>query len=307
VLIDNGYKVKVLNLIDMSKSDGYNPFAYINEEKDVLTMISCFIANTTPKHMKSGEPFWEKSEIALLQALCFYMWNELPEIEQNFDTLLELLRKGEVKEEEEDYISELDLLFEKLSKNNPEHIALKQYRIFKQAAGKTAKSILISVGVRLSPLNIGALATITREDTIRLQNLGEEKTALFVIISDTDSTYNFLASMMYTQLFNTLCNVADNIYQGRLPVHVRLMLDEFANIGQIPDFDKKIATIRSRNISANVILQDITQLKANYKDTWETIISCCDTHLFLGSNDKTTLDFISYNLGKQTIDRKSVV
>ena len=301
-LIEKGYRLKVFNLIEMEYSDGYNPFEYIKQERDVLVVIDVLIKNTTPEESKSYDPFWEKAEIAFLQALMFFIWYELPKNEQNFSTMLELIRKAEIREDEEDYESDLDLIFKQLAREKPDHIALKQYAIFKQAAGKTAKSILISAGVRLSVFNIQALADLTADDTLELETMGDEKTALFVLLSDSITTFNFLVTMMYTQLFHTLYHVADFKYEGRLPYHVRFMLDEFANIGQIPEFDKLVGTMRSREVSVSIIIQNITQLSSLYEHSWETIVGNCDSILFLGGKDWTSLEYISKALGEQTID-----
>lgn len=300
----NGYDVRVLNVVDMKESSTYNPFAYIREERDVTKMVNCIMKNSS-KESKGSDPFWEKSEIVLLEALCYYVWYELPQQEQNFESVMSLLRLGEAKEDEEDYESELDILFKTLETEKADNIAVKQYRIFKQASGKTAKSILISVGVRLGIFNITAVKGLTKKDTLYLDEIGDRKTALFIIISDADDTFNFIVSMMYTQLFDTLYNKADNFYNGRLPVHVRCVLDEFANIGQIPNFDKKIATMRSREISANIILQNMAQIKNLYKNSWETITGNCDSLLFLGGQEQSTLDYISKKIGKETIDTRN--
>ena len=305
-LQEKGYRLKVFNLIEMEYSDGYNPFEYIKKERDVLVAIDCLIKNTTPPESKSYDPFWEKAEIAFLQALMFFIWYELPKHEQNFSTMLELLRKAEIKEDYEDYESDLDLIFKQLAREKPDHIALKQYAIFKQAAGKTAKSILISAGVRLSVFNIQALADLTSRDTVELETIGDEKTAVFVIMSDSITTFNFLVAMLYTQLFHTLYHVADFKYRGRLPCHVRFILDEFANIGQIPEFDKLVGTMRSREISVSIIIQNITQLSKLYEKSWETIVGNCDSLLFLGGKDMTTLEYISKALGEETIDSYSI-
>jgi type IV secretion system protein VirD4 len=301
-LQEQGYRLKVFNLIEMEYSDGYNPFEYIRHERDVLIAIDCLIKNTTPPESKSYDPFWEKAEIAFLQALMYFIWYELPKNEQNFSTMLELLRKAEIKEEYEDYESDLDLIFKQLAREKPNHIALKQYSIFKQAAGKTAKSILISAGVRLSVFNIQSLADLTSQDTLELDTIGDEKTAIFVIMPDSITTFNFLVAMMYTQLFHTLYHVADFKYEGRLPYHVRFMLDEFANIGQIPEFDKLVGTMRGREISVSIIIQNMTQLSNLYENSWETIVGNCDSLLFLGGKDMTTLEYISKALGEETID-----
>ena len=275
-----GYRIKVLNVIDMEHSDGYNPFEYIRDETDVLKVIDCLVQNTTPENAQSNDPFWEKAETALLQALLYFIWYELPKEEQNFATVLELLRKAEVRETDEEHESDLDLIFKQLEREKPGHIALKQYSIFKQAAGKTAKSILISAGVRLAMFNIPAVANLTSRDTLELETIGDEKTAVFVLMSDSSTTFNFLVAMMYTQFFDTLYYVADFKYRGRLPVHVRFILDEFANIGQIPNFDKLVGTMRSREVSVSVIIQNISQLKSIYENSWENIIGNCDSLLF---------------------------
>lgn len=301
-----GYKIKVFNLIDMEYSNCYNPFAYIKKESDVLKVINTLIRNTTPKGAGTGDPFWEKSETALLQALFFYIYNYINEDEHNFDTVLKLLRLAEVKEDDENFKSELDFLFEKIEEEYPGNIACKQYAIFQQSAGKTAKSILVSVGVRLSVFNIESIARLTSKDDLDLGALGDEKTALFVIIPDSDTTFNFIVAMMYSQLFDSLYYTADFKNKGRLKNHVRFLLDEFANIGQIPDFDKLIATMRSREISVSIILQNLSQLKTMYKDNWESIIGNCDSVLFLGGKEPSTLEYVSKALGKQTIDTRSI-
>lgn len=297
-----GYKIKVLNLIEMDYSDCYNPFHYIRKESDILKVINCLIKNTTPENANISDPFWEKAETALLQALSFFVWYELPENEQNFSTILELLRKAEIREDEENYESDLDRIFRRLAQTKPDHIALKQYAIFKQSTGKTAKSILISTSVRLAVFNIQSLANITAKDNIDFYSFGDEKTVLYVIIPDSDTTFNFMVAMMYTQMIDTLYYVADFRNRGRLKNHVRFILDEFANIGQIPDFDKVIGTMRSREISANIIIQNLAQLKNLYGESWETIAGNCDSLLFLGGKDSFTLQYVSEALGKETID-----
>ena len=297
-----GYEVRVFDLINPETSFCYNPFAYVRDDKDVLKLINNLIRNTTPKGAQSSDPFWEKSETALLQALMLYLLHEAPPEEQNFSMIMEMLGSAQVKEDDEEYQSPLDILFERLEMRNPESIAVKQYAIYKQAAGKTAKSILISCGARLAPFDIAELRELMSYDELELDLVGDRKTALFVIISDTDDTFNFIVSIMYTQLFNLLCDRADDVYGGRLPIHVRCLLDEFANIGQIPKFEKLIATIRSREISASIILQSKSQLKAIYKDNADTIEGNCDTTLFLGGKEKTTLKEIAEILGKETID-----
>lgn len=304
-LEQQGYRIKVFNLIDMSSSCRYNPFAYIKKESDVLKVINNLIKNTNASKSGGGDPFWEKAEIALLQAVFLYIFYELPVFEHNFKTVFALLRLAEVKEDDENYKSEFDFLFEKLREENPNHIAVKQYDIFKMASGKTAKSILISAGVRLAPFGIEDVERLLMEDDLELHTLGDEKTALFVLIPDSDTTFNFIVAMMYAQLFDSLYYQADFVSGGSLKYHVKFWLDEFANIGQIPEFDKLIATMRSRNISVSVILQNMTQLKGLYKDTWETIIGNCDTILFLGGQERSTLEWVNKGLGKQTIDTRN--
>ena len=297
-----GYDIKVLDLIHTERSHGFNPFVYLRDDKDVLRLVNNLIRNTTPKGAQSSDPFWERAETALLEALILYLVNEAPPEEQNFSMVMEMINAAEVREDDEEYASVLDELFERLAMRDPEHLAVKQYHIFKLAAGKTAKSILISCGARLAPFDIKELRELMETDEMELDTIGDRKTALFVIISDTDDTFNFVVSILYTQLFNLLCDKADDEYGGRLPVHVRCLLDEFANIGQIPKFEKLIATIRSREISASIILQSQSQLKAIYKDNADTIVGNCDTTLFLGGKEKTTLKEISEILGKETID-----
>ena len=297
-----GYKIKVLNTINFKKSMKYNPFAYLRSEKDILKLVNTIIANTKGDGEKSGEDFWVKAEKLYYTALIGYIWYEAPEDEKNFTTLLEMINASEAREDDEDFKNPVDLMFERLEEKDPEHFAVKQYKKYKLAAGKTAKSILISCGARLAPFDIRELRELMETDEMELDTLGDRKTALFVIISDTDDTFNFVVSILYTQLFNLLCDKADDEYGGRLPVHVRCLLDEFANIGQIPKFEKLIATIRSREISASIILQSQSQLKAIYKDNADTIVGNCDTTLFLGGKEKTTLKEISEILGKETID-----
>lgn len=306
MLVENGYKVKVLDLIKMDQSDKYNPFNYIKEEKDILKLITNLITNTNSPQSKSSGDFWEKSEIALLQALFGYVFFEGALEERNIGTVLQMIRLAEVREDDEDFQSPLDIMFEELKSQNPDHFACKQYDIFKLAAGKTAKSILVSLGVRLSPFYIQSLENLVSEDTIGLDTIGSEKTALFVIIPDSDRTFNFVAAIMYQQLFDILFYKADNEYDGRLPIHVRFLLDEFANIGQIPNFEIYIATMRSREVSVNVVLQNVAQLKAVYKDHWETITGNCDTLLFLGGKEQSTLEYISKMIGKTTIDNRNI-
>ena len=297
-----GYQIKVLNTINFKKSMKYNPFAYLRSEKDILKLVNTIIANTKGDGEKSGEDFWVKAEKLYYTALIGYIWYEAPEDEKNFTTLLEMINASEAREDDEDFQNPVDLMFERLEEKDPEHFAVKQYRKYKLAAGKTAKSILISCGARLAPFDIKELRELMETDEMQLDTIGDRKTALFVIISDTDDTFNFVVSILYTQLFNLLCDKADDEYGGRLPVHVRCLLDEFANIGQIPKFEKLIATIRSREISASIILQSQSQLKAIYKDNADTIVGNCDTTLFLGGKEKTTLKEISEILGKETID-----
>ena len=297
-----GYQIKVLNTINFKKSMKYNPFAYLRSEKDILKLVNTIIANTKGDGEKSGEDFWVKAEKLYYTALIGYIWYEAPDEEKNFTTLLEMINASEAREDDEDFQNPVDLMFERLEEKDPEHFAVKQYRKYKLAAGKTAKSILISCGARLAPFDIKELRELMETDEMQLDTIGDRKTALFVIISDTDDTFNFVVSILYTQLFNLLCDKADDEYGGRFPVHVRCLLDEFANIGQIPKFEKLIATIRSREISASIILQSQSQLKAIYKDNADTIVGNCDTTLFLGGKEKTTLKEISEILGKETID-----
>ena len=296
------YRIKVLNTINFSKSMKYNPLAYVRSEKDILKLVNVIIANTKGDGEKSSEDFWVKAERLLYCALIGYIWYEAEPEERNFITLLDLLNACEAREDDETYKSPVDILFDDLAKKQPEHFAVKQYVKFKMAAGKTLKSILVSCGARLAPFDIKELRDIMTEDELELDTMGDRKTALFLIMSDTDITFNFVIAMLQSQLFNLLCDKADDFYNGRLPIHVRLILDEFANIGQIPNFDKLIATIRSREISASIILQSQSQLKAIYKDNADTIVGNCDTMLFLGGKEKTTLKEISEILGKETID-----
>ena len=296
------YRIKCLNLINFRKSMKYNPLAYIRSEKDILKLVNALIMNTKGEGEKSSEDFWVKAERLYYSALIGYIWYEATEEEKNFITLLDLINASEAREDDETYQSPVDLLFSQLEEREPDHFAVKQYRKFKMAAGKTLKSILISCGARLAPFDIKELRDLMEYDELELDTLGDQKTALFVILSDTDSTFNFVAALMYSQLFNLLCDKADDFYGGRLPVHVRLILDEFANIGQIPNFDKLIATIRSREISASIILQSQSQLNTIYKDAADTIVGNCDSTLFLGGKEKSTLKEISELLGKETID-----
>ena len=299
------YRIKVLNTINFSKSMKYNPLAYVRSEKDILKLVNVIIANTKGDGEKSSEDFWIKAERLLYCALIGYIWYEAEPEEKNFITLLELINACEAREDDETYKSPVDILFDELAREQPEHFAVKQYVKFKMAAGKTLKSILVSCGARLSPFDIAELRDIMTEDELELDTMGDRKTALFLIMSDTDTTFNFVIAMLQSQLFNLLCDKADDLYNGRLPVHVRCLLDEFANIGQIPNFDKLIATIRSREISASIILQSQSQLKTIYKDAADTIVGNCDVTLFLGGKEKSTLKEISELLGKETIDSLS--
>ena len=302
MLEDNGYEIRILNTINFKKSMKYNPFSYIHSEKDILKLVQTIIANTKGEGEKAGEDFWVKAEKLYYTALIAYIYYEAPKEEKNFATLLDMIDASEVREDDENYKNPIDRLFEALEKKEPRHFAVKQYKKYKLAAGKTAKSILISCGARLAPFDIQELRDLMSEDELELDCIGDRKTALFVIISDTDDTFNFVVSIMYSQLFNLLCDKADDVYGGRLPVHIRFLLDEFANIGLIPKFEKLIATIRSREISASIILQAQSQLKAIYKDNADTIIGNCDSTLFLGGKEKTTLKELSETLGKETID-----
>ena len=300
-MLKNGYKVKILNTINFSKSMHYNPFAYVHSEKDILKLVTTLMTNTKGEG-SGGDPFWEKSERLLLTALIAYLHYEAPVEEQNFATLLEMLNTMQVLEDDEEYQNPVDLLFEELAKKKPNSFAGRQYKLYKLAAGKTAKSILISCGARLAPFDIQELRDLTMYDELQLDTLGDKKTALFLIMSDTDSTFNFLISMVYTQLFNLLCDKADDVYGGKLPVHVRCLIDECANIGQIPNLEKLVATIRSREISACLVLQARSQLKAIYKDNADTIVGNMDSQIFLGGSEPTTLKDLSEMLGKETID-----
>ena len=300
-LLKNGYKVRILNTINFSKSMHYNPFAYVHSEKDILKLVTTLMTNTKGEG-SGGDPFWEKSERLLLTALIAYLHYEAPVEEQNFATLLEMLNTMQVLEDDEEYQNPVDLLFEELAKKKPNSFAGRQYKLYKLAAGKTAKSILISCGARLAPFDIQELRDLTMYDELQLDTLGDKKTALFLIMSDTDSTFNFLISMVYTQLFNLLCDKADDVYGGKLPIHVRCLIDECANIGQIPNLEKLVATIRSREISACLVLQARSQLKAIYKDNADTIVGNMDSQIFLGGSEPTTLKDLSEMLGKETID-----
>ena len=300
-LLKNGYKLKILNTINFKKSMHYNPFAYVHSEKDILKLVTTLMTNTKGEG-SGGDPFWEKSERLLLTALIAYLHYEAPAEEQNFATLLEMLNTMQVLEDDEEYQNPVDLLFEELAKKKPNSFAGRQYKLYKLAAGKTAKSILISCGARLAPFDIQELRDLTMYDELQLDTLGDKKTALFLIMSDTDSTFNFLISMVYTQLFNLLCDKADDVYGGKLPIHVRCLIDECANIGQIPNLEKLVATIRSREISACLVLQAKSQLKAIYKDNADTIVGNMDSQIFLGGSEPTTLKDLSEMLGKETID-----
>ena len=299
--LKKGYRIKIFNTINFKKSMRYNPFHYIHSEKDILKLVTTLMTNTRGEG-KGGDPFWDKAEKLLLTSLITYIHYEAPEEEQNFATLLEFLNIMEVREDDEEFQNPVDLMFEDLAKEKPDHFAVRQYRLYKLAAGKTAKSILISCGARLAPFDIAELREITTYDELELDTLGDRKTALFLIMSDTDSTFNFLISMVYTQLFNLLCEKADDVYGGRLPVHVRCLIDECANIGQIPNLEKLVATIRSREISACLVLQAQSQLKALYKDNADTIIGNMDSQIFLGGSENTTLKELAATLGKETID-----
>lgn len=300
-LLKNNYRIKIFNTINFKKSMHYNPFAYIHSEKDILKLVTTLIANTKGES-KGGDDFWLKAETLLYTALIGYIHYEAPEEEQNFSTLLEMINAMEVREDDEEFKNPVDLMFEELEKQNPDHFAVRQYAKYKLAAGKTAKSILVSCGARLAPFDIKELRDITAYDELELDTLGDKKTALFLIMSDTDATFNFLISMIYTQLFNLLCEKADDVYGGRLPVHVRCLIDECANIGQIPNLEKLVATIRSREISACLVLQAKSQLKAIYKDNADTIIGNMDSQIFLGGSEQTTLKDLNASLGKETID-----
>ena len=301
VFVRENYRIKIFNTINFKKSMHYNPFAYIHSEKDILKFVTTLIANTKGEG-KGGDDFWLKAETLLYQALIGYIHYEAPEEEQNFSTLLEMINSMEVREDDEEFKNAVDMLFDELEERSPDHFAVRQYKKYKLAAGKTAKSILVSCGARLAPFDIAELREITKYDELELDTLGDKKTALFLIMSDTDATFNFLISMVYTQLFNLLCEKADDVYGGRLPVHVRCLVDEAANIGQIPNLEKLMATIRSREISAALVLQAKSQLKAIYKDNADTIIGNCDSQIFLGGSEQTTLKDLNATLGKETID-----
>lgn len=302
LLEKEGYVIKVVDLINMNRSHCYNPFRYIKDDKDVLKLITNLIRNTTPKGSQTNDPFWEKSETALLEALCLYLLHEAPEEEQNFTMVMEMIAAAEVKEDDEEYQSPLDELFERLEIRNPNSLALKQYKIYKQAAGKTAKSILISVGVRLSAFNLESIASLTATDELELDLVGERKTAIFAVIPDNDSTFNFLIGMLYTQLFQMLYYQADIVHGGALPVPVHFLMDEFANVALPDEFDKLLSTMRSRLIFVSIIIQNIAQIKGLYKDSWESIVGNCDTLYYLGGNEQSTHKFMSEYLGKETLD-----
>ena len=302
LLEKEGYVIKVVDLINMNRSHCYNPFRYIKDDKDVLKLITNLIRNTTPKGSQTNDPFWEKSETALLEALCLYLLHEAPEEEQNFTMVMEMIAAAEVKEDDEEYQSPLDELFERLEIRNPNSLALKQYKIYKQAAGKTAKSILISVGVRLSAFNLESIASLTATDEMELDLVGERKTAIFAVIPDNDSTFNFLIGMLYTQLFQMLYYQADIVHGGALPVPVHFLMDEFANVALPDEFDKLLSTMRSRLIFVSIIIQNLAQIKGLYKDSWESIVGNCDTLYYLGGNEQSTHKFMSEYLGKETLD-----
>ena len=302
LLEKEGYVIKVVDLINMSKSHCYNPFEYIQDDKDVLKLITNLIRNTTPKGSQTNDPFWEKSETALLEALCLYLLHEAPKEEQNFTMVMEMIGAANVREDDEDYQSPLDELFERLELRNPDSLALKQYKIYKQAAGKTAKSILISVGVRLASFNLETIASLTATDELELNLVGERKTAIFCVIPDNDSTFNFLIGMLYTQLFQMLYYQADIIHGGELPVPVHFLMDEFANVALPDEFDKLLSTMRSRQIFVSIIIQNLAQIKALYKDAWESIVGNCDELYYLGGNEQSTHKFMSEYLGKETLD-----
>lgn len=302
LLEKEGYVIKVVDLINMNRSHCYNPFRYIKDDKDVLKLITNLIRNTTPKGSQTNDPFWEKSETALLEALCLYLLHEAPEEEQNFTMVMEMIAAAEVKEDDEEYQSPLDELFERLEIRNPNSLALKQYKIYKQAAGKTAKSILISVGVRLSAFNLESITSLTATDELELDLVGERKTAIFAVIPDNDSTFNFLIGMLYTQLFQMLYYQADIVHGGALPVPVHFLMDEFANVALPDEFDKLLSTMRSRLIFVSIIIQNLAQIKGLYKDSWESIVGNCDTLYYLGGNEQSTHKFMSEYLGKETLD-----
>lgn len=302
MLEKEGYEIRVLDLINTERSHGYNPFVYLRDDKDVLKLVANLVRNTTPKGAQSNDPFWERAETALLEALILYLVNEAPPEEQNFPMVMEMISAAEVKEEDEGYTSILDELFNALEQRNPEHLALKQYRIFKMAAGKTAKSILISLGVRLEKFNLPQIASVVSHDELNLPSLGDKKTALFAVIPDNDSSLNYIIGMMYTQLFQELFFKADQLHGGRLPVHVHCVMDEFANVALPDEFDKLLSTMRSREVSVSIIIQNLAQLKALFEKQWESIVGNCDEFLYLGGNEQSTHKYVSELLGKSTID-----
>ena len=302
LLEKEGYVIKVMDLINMNKSHCYNPFEYIHDDKDVLKLITNLIRNTTPKGSQTNDPFWEKSETALLEGLCLFLLHEAPKEEQNFTMVMEMIAAADVREDDEYYVSPLDRLFNDLQREKPNSLAVKQYNIYKQAAGKTAKSILISVGVRLAAFNLESIASITSTDELELEKVGERKTAIFAVIPDNDSTFNFLVGMLYTQLFQTLYYQADIVYGGELPVPVHFLMDEFANVALPDEFDKLLSTMRSRQIFVSIIIQNLAQIKSLYKDAWESIVGNCDELYYLGGNEQSTHKFISEYLGKETLD-----
>lgn len=305
LLIKKGYEVKVFDLINTAQSDCYNPFAYLRSDTDVLKLITNIIRNTTPKSSMSNDPFWEKAEIALDSALILYLLYEAPEEEQNFETVMYMIENAAAREDDEDYQSPLDMLFDSLEERDPNHIALKQYKVFKQSAGKTAKSILVSAAVRLAAFNLPEIARITEKDDLHLGDMGDKKQALFCVIPDNDGSLNYLIGMLYTQAFQELYYRADRIHKGRLPVPVRIIADEFANVALPDDFQKVLSTMRSRNISISIIIQNMAQLKELFKESWESIVGCCDTLLYLGGNEQSTHEYISKMLGKETIDTRT--
>ncbi len=305
LLIQQGYDVQIFDLIDPSRSDFYNPFAYLRDDKDAIKLINNLIKNTTPKGAQQNDPFWEKSEIALQTALILYLMHEAPPEEQNFETVMFMIEHGGAREDDDDFQSPLDLLFEALEEEDPNHIAVKQYKVFKQAAGKTAKSILVGAAVRLAAFNLSEIARITNHDTLDLGSLGERKRAIFCIIPDNDSSFNYIVGMLYTQAFQSLYYAADKLHNGRLPVHVRCIFDEFANVALPDDFERVLATCRSREISINIIIQNMAQLKALFKDSWENITGNCDSFLYLGGNEQGTFKYVSELLGKETIDTET--
>ncbi len=305
LLRDEGYEIKVLDLLNMENSHCYNPFSYIKNDNDVMRLVTNLVKNTTPRGVRSSDPFWEKSEIALLEALIFYLLYEAPEYEQNFGMVMELLDSAGAKEDDEEYYSILDVIFSRLSLREPDHIAVRQYNVFKKAAGKTAKSILVSLAVRLEKFNLDSLRDITNTDEMNLAQMGERKTALFCIIPDNDSSFNFVVGMLYTQLFQVLYSKADSRPDGKLPVHVHFLMDEFANIALPDEFDKILSTMRSREISVSIIIQNLAQLKALFEKEWESLTGNCDQLLYLGGNEKSTHQYISELLGKETIDTRS--